>query len=179
MQLWRLHIHGLVYRGMHGFCDETREGGCRLQCFANLQHHIQQYTSELSKVFFRKKALQSDRRWWLSVFYSLFIQAPVRQTLVMVQGEINFGPLVNDAGPHSCRRYCYTVLNMFDAASAGWDPITSDDDLQPLLLGSKLEKKLAKHVKIAREMELINHAHLEDETLSTFDFLRNLFEVDE
>lgn len=178
MQLWRLHIHGLIYQGMHGFCDVTREEGCRLQCFANLQHHIQQYTSELSKVFFRKKALQSDRRWWLSVFYSLLIQAPVRQTLVMVHGEIHSEPLVNDAGTHSCRRYCYTVLNMFDAASAGWDPITSDDDLEPLLLGSDLEKELAKHVTVAREMELINHGHLGDETLSTFDFLRNLFEVD-
>lgn len=101
----------------------------------------------------------------------------MRQTLVMVHDDINSGPVVKDAGSGLYRRYCYTVLKMFDAASAGWDPITSDDDLEPLLLGSDLEKKLAKHVTTAREMELINEAHKEDETRSTFDFLRNLFEV--
>lgn len=156
---------------MHGFCGTTQEEGCRFQCFVTLQHHIQQYTSELSKVFFRKKALQSDRRWWLSVFYSLVIQAPVRQTLLLVHGEINSSPLVRDVDPDSCSRYCYTVLNVFDAASGGWDPITSNDDLGPLLLGSDLEKKLAKHITTAREMKLKSHTH-------TFDYLRNLFEVD-
>lgn len=162
---------------MHEFCGKTREEGCHFQCFATLQHHIQQYTSELSKVFFRKKALQSDRRWWLSVFYSLVIQAPVRQTLLMVHSKINSSPLVGDADPNLCSRYCYTVLNIFDAASAGWDPITSDDDLGPLLLGSDLEKKLAKHVATAREIKLKSHDHARDMPLSTFDHLRNLFEV--
>lgn len=165
---------------MHGFCGTTQEEGCRFQCFANLHHHIQQYTSELSKVFFRKKALQSDRRWWLSVFYSLVIQAPVRQTLLMVHSkpEINSSALVKDADPNSLSRYCYTVLNIFDAASAGWDPITSDDDLGALLLGSDIEKKLAKHVAIAREMTLISHYHTRHMPLSSLDQLRNLFEVD-
>lgn len=162
---------------MHGYCGTTQEDGCRFQCFATLQHHIQQYTSELSKVFFRKKALQSDRRWWLSVFYSLIIQAPVRQTLLMVHSKINSSASVNDADPNLCSRYCYTVLNIFDAASAGWDPITSDGDLGPLLLGSDLEKKLAKHVATAREMKLKSHDHTRDMPLSTFDYLSNLFEV--
>lgn len=162
---------------MHGFCGTTQEEGCRFQCFATLQHHIQQYTSELSKVFFRKKALQSDRRWWLSVFYSLVIQAAVRQTLLMVHSKINSSALVKDADPNFCSRYCYTVLNIFDAASAGWDPITSDDDLGPLLLGSDLEKRLARHVVTAREMKLSSHDHTRDMPLSTFDHLRTLFEV--
>lgn len=163
---------------MHGFCGKAREEGCRFQCFATLQDNIQQYTSELSKVFFRKKALQSDRRWWLSVFYSLVIQALVRQTLLMVHSKIDSSPLVRDAEPNFCSRYCYTVLNIFDAASAGWDPITSNDDLEPLLLGSDLEKKLAKHVATAREIKLTSHDHTRDMPLSTFDHLRKLFEMD-
>lgn len=163
---------------MHGFCGTTREETCLFQCFATLQHHIQEYTSEVSKVFFRKKALQSDRRWWLSAFYSLVIQAAVRQTLLLVHSEINFSPLVGDSGPNPCSRYCYTVLNIFDAASAGWDPITSDDELGHLLSGSDLERELAKHVTTAREMQLKSHVHTRDMSLSTFDYLRNLFEVD-
>lgn len=162
---------------MHQSCLEIGgEKRCRFKCFAELQHHIRQYTLELSRVFFRKKALQSDRRWWLCVFYSLLIQAPVRQTLIMIQAEINAGPLAQDDGPTPCSRYCYTVLHIFDAASAGWDPITSDKDLGTLLSGSDLDKDLAKHIKIARETTL--ESRLGDKANQTFEFLRNLFEMD-
>ncbi|KAG6356043.1 hypothetical protein INS49_015428 [Diaporthe citri] len=151
LELWKLHGHGLLCRGMHESCVTTREDGCYFKSFAELQHGIQQYTSELSKVFFRKKALQSDRRWWLSVFYSLLIQSPVRQTLVMIMAGTNSGLLVKDSDPTQCTQYCYTAINIFDAASAGWDPITSDEDLEPLLSGSDIDQKVSKHIKVARE----------------------------
>ncbi|KAI7777892.1 hypothetical protein LA080_002944 [Diaporthe eres] len=176
LELWRLHSHGLVYRGMHGSCITTREEGCHFKPFADLQHSIQQYTSELSKVFFRKKALQSDRRWWLSVFYSFLIQSPVRQTLVMIQAETNSGPLVKDSGPTQCTQYCYTALNIFDAASAGWDPITSDEDLEYLLSGSDIDQKVARHIKVAREA--IHRDRMGNEIHDSFEFLKNMFGMD-
>lgn len=161
---------------MHGSCVTTREEGCHFKPFADLQHSIQQYTSELSKVFFRKKALQSDRRWWLSVFYSFLIQSPVRQTLVMIQAETNSGPLVKDSDPTQCTQYCYTALNIFDAASAGWDPITSDEDLEYLLSGSDIDQKVARHIKVAREA--IHRDRLGNETHDSFEFLKNMFGMD-
>lgn len=171
-----MRSHGLLFYGMHESCDMNRGKDCQYKCFADLQHHIQQYNSEISKVFFRKKALQSDRRWWLSVFDSLLIQAPVRRTLIMLQREINAGCVAKDESPTPCSRYCYTVLNIFDAASAGWDPITSDDDLGTLLSGSGLDQELAKHIRIAREMTL--DIRVEHETQNSFEFLRSLFEMD-
>lgn len=161
---------------MHESCATAREYGCHFKPFADLQHSIQQYTCELSKVFFRKKALQSDRRWWLSVFYSFLIQSPVRQTLVMIQAETHSGPVVKDSAPTQCTQYCYTALNIFDAASAGWDPITSDEDLETLLSGSDIDQKVARHIKVAREA--IPKDRSGNETQNSFEFLRNMFGMD-
>lgn len=171
-----MRSHGLLYRGMHASCVATREEGCQFRPFADLQHGIQQYTTELSKVFFRKKALQSDRRWWLSVFYSLLIQSPVRQTLLMIQAETDPGLLIKDSGPTQCSQYCHTALNIFDAASAGWDPITSDEDLQILLSGSDIDQKVARHVKVAREAILKDRR--ENETHNSFELLKSMFDMD-
>lgn len=160
---------------MHESCFTNQAGGCRFKCFAGLHHLIQQYTSELSKVFFRKKALQSDRRWWLPAFYSLSIQAPVRQTLVMIQAQSNAMHRIEDPGPTPCSQYCYTALNIFDAASAGWDPINSDDDLVTLMSGSDIDQKAAKHITVARDTILKDC--MGDETHNSFEFLRKAFEI--
>lgn len=160
---------------MHESCFANQAGGCRFKCFAGLHRLIQQYTSELSKVFFRKKALQSDRRWWLSAFYSLLIQAPVRQTLVMIQAQSNAMHLIEDPGPTPCSQYCYTALNIFDAASAGWDPITSDHDLVTLMSGSDIDQKVAKHITVARDTILKDY--MGDETHNSFEFLRKALEM--
>ncbi|KAK2602864.1 hypothetical protein N8I77_009366 [Diaporthe amygdali] len=173
LEIWRLHINGLLYHGMHKACGTGPEDGCRFKCFADLQNQIDKYAIELSRVFFRKRSLQSDRRWWLSVFYSLCIQASVRQTLSMVQAEVN---VRLTADPYIWSQYCYIALNMFDAASAGWDPITSDQGTGHLLSGSALNQKLARHIAIARKTILENF--IGDLQHNSFEFLKNLFEMD-
>ena len=100
-------------------------------------------------------------------FYSLFIQAPVRQTLVMVQAE-SAGHFSKDTSPTPCSQYCYTVLNIFDAASAGWDPITSDDDLTPFLSGSDSDQKVARHIKVAHETILKDQWEMARKLLAIF-----------
>ncbi|KAI3391833.1 hypothetical protein diail_6710 [Diaporthe ilicicola] len=176
LNLWRLHINGLLYHGMHNSCDASSESGCRFKCFADLQLHIKDYTAELSRVLLRKKALQSDRRWWLSVFYSLCFQALVRQTLIMVQAEVHVESLVNDALLASVKQYCYTAVNILDAASAGWDPISSDDDLGPLLVGSDLDRNMAKHITRGRKIMLTDDRS--DERHCSFEYLEDLFKMD-
>lgn len=158
---------------MHKACGTGPEDGCRFKCFADLQNQIDKYAIELSRVFFRKRSLQSDRRWWLSVFYSLCIQTSVRQTLSMVQAEVN---VRLTADPYIWSQYCYTALNMFDAASAGWDPISSDHGSSHLLSGSALNQILARHIAIARKTILENF--IGDQQHNSFEFLKSLFEMD-
>ena len=93
----------------------------------------------------------------------------------MVQAESNHWPLVNDPGSLPCSRYCYTTLNLFEAASAGWDPITSHNDFKHLLSGTHIDQKMARHVTIAREDILKNTG---DKTYDSFEFLQNMFEMD-
>lgn len=94
----------------------------------------------------------------------------------MLQAQTNTGPLNDDPGSAPCNQYCYTALNIFDAASAGWDPISSDDDLRRLLSGPDIDQKVARHITVARETILKYHAEVE--THDSFDFLRNMFEMD-
>lgn len=94
----------------------------------------------------------------------------------MVQAEVKAEALVHDASSARVGEYCYTAVNIFDAASAGWDPISSDHDLGPLSLGSELEQNLAGHIVIARKTIFANHTG--DTRHTSFEFLEEMFEMD-
>lgn len=79
---------------------------------------------EFSNVIFRKENLQSDRQWWLSMFYSLCIQSIVRKGLIAItQGFSTQQCEPTTSGP---RLYLHLVLRLFIACAATYDPLIMD-----------------------------------------------------
>lgn len=75
-------------------------------------------------------------------------------------------------------RYCHTSLDLFTAAAAGWDPISSKDHLNILLTGSETDKKLSRHLSVAGNV--VRETDGDEgrlETHTSFDILRDLFDL--
>lgn len=70
---------GLFDARWHSICELNK---CKVDCLANLNTHLQLYTQELSRVFFKRDNLKNRRPWWLSAFYSFCIQSYVRRVLI-------------------------------------------------------------------------------------------------
>ena len=124
LQHCRLASKGLLKADIHNFCNASK---CDIACSSDLELHLQIYLDELSRVIFRKENLQSDRNWWLAVYYSLYIQSFVRFTLILIE-QLMRGTNLADSGNSfkntgSCREYLHTFVRLFAAASAGYDPI--------------------------------------------------------
>jgi hypothetical protein len=128
--------------------------------------------SELSRTLFRKGGLQNDRSWWLSVFYSLCIQSLVRINLNILISSIEDGKRqsVNDkfSGP---KTYLYPLLQLFEAASAEYDPITKEEDEANLELSARI------HIKLA-QMAINRKDWRRRDITSSYAYLRRLFQVD-
>lgn len=174
MDILRLWADGLLFRGVHDICGRGQDNFCRLPCFRHLQDHIQRFMAEISRVFFRKKTLQSDRRWWLSVFYSLYIQSFVRRTLNIYGYCQAHGTL-----QAQCRQHCHTAFNIFTAASAGWDPISWKQESAGHAASGKLEPedRLNRHITIARTV-LKSGEWMECGIDDSFALLREALDVD-
>lgn len=157
---------------MHKLCGQGNDAGCQFECFKHLQHHLDRYAAELSRVLFRKKNLQSDRRWWLSVFYSLYVQAYVRRVLITIQSHTDHENLYADWS-----RYCHTPLVLFKAAAAGWDPISSKDDTSLPPVGSDNDAKLYRHISVARDViRAVSEDDYSHDTRTSSGILWDLFE---
>ncbi|XXH02438.1 hypothetical protein Hte_008813 [Hypoxylon texense] len=88
----------------------------------DLSSNIVSFIDELSKIVFRKDNRLHERRWWLSAFYSLWIQSHVRRIiLTLSQSKIQLGADMKRA----CSDYLLLALDLFDAASASFDPLIS------------------------------------------------------
>src|ERR1700735_3135921 len=111
---------------LHQAC---KPGRCGVHCIARLQNSLRSFMKEMSRTLFRKGGLQNDRSWWLSVFFSLCIQSLVRLNLNILNSSIEDEKQhsVNDkfSGPGT---YLYPLLQLFEAASAEFDPITKEED---------------------------------------------------
>ncbi|KUI70402.1 hypothetical protein VM1G_11706 [Cytospora mali] len=79
--------------------------------------------------------------------------------------------------PH-WNRYCHTALDLFTAAAAGWDPISSEDDYHHtlLLMESDIDRKLANHLTAARSLTLTTEKD-PDHIHHSFELLRNHFDM--
>ncbi|KUI59764.1 RING-H2 finger protein ATL54 [Cytospora mali] len=74
-------------------------------------------------------------------------------------------------------RYCHTAVDLFTAATAGWDPISSEDDFHNLLLTeSDIDRKVANHLIAARSLTLTKDKD-SDDTHNSFEILRNHFDM--
>ena len=98
-------------------------GQCQVQCIQDLSYYVESYINELSSVVFNKENMR-DRRWWLSTFYSLYIQSYVRQALIAIEKQLCFDA-VDDvpAEDLTSTQYLHLAAILFTAASAKYDPL--------------------------------------------------------
>ncbi|KAK1829411.1 Fez family zinc finger protein 2 [Podospora conica] len=120
LEALRLHSAGLLTKGAHGEC---MPGQCQVQCIQDLSYYVESYINELSSVVFNKENMR-DRRWWLSTFYSLYIQSYVRQALIVIEKQLCFDAADDvPAEDLTSAQYLHLAAILFTAASAKYDPL--------------------------------------------------------
>jgi hypothetical protein len=119
LEALRLHSANLLSGG-HEDCGG---GQCQVQCIRNLRSQVAAYIDELSSVIFNKENMR-DRRWWLSTFYSLYIQSYVRHALIIVEKQLRFLSVEDVAAEDlTATQYLHLPAVLFTAASAKYDPL--------------------------------------------------------
>ncbi|EGS23696.1 uncharacterized protein CTHT_0003940 [Thermochaetoides thermophila DSM 1495] len=120
LEALRLHSAQLLTPSAHEDCCGGR---CQVECIQNLTTRIAAYIDELSAVIFNKENMR-DRRWWLSTFYSLYIQSYVRHALIAIEKILRFRVL-DDAPTEdlAATQYLHLPTILFTAASAKYDPL--------------------------------------------------------
>ncbi|KAK0730161.1 hypothetical protein B0H67DRAFT_474660 [Lasiosphaeris hirsuta] len=115
--------------------SECGPGHCHVQCVQDIHRYVATYVDELSSVVFNKENMK-DRRWWLSTFYSLYIQSYVRHALIAIEKHLCFEGLEDvPAEDLANTQYLHLAAVLFTAASAKYDP----------LLGGRLQYALTEN----------------------------------
>jgi hypothetical protein len=97
-------------------------GVCRVERIDNLNTFISIYFKELSRVFFNKNNIKNKEAWWLSAFYSFWIQAYVRKVLVQLTNDL--ATPIDVFAKRRSDNYLYVPLRLFDAISNKFDPLS-------------------------------------------------------
>jgi hypothetical protein len=157
---------------VHEVCQTS---SCGIKCIADLESDLARYVDELSRVFFKKENLR-NKSWWLSVFYSLCIQALVRNAL----SQLGRQHLTSKTAGFAAKTYLHLAVRLFIANSGKHDPLASTSESTT---GSSLEK--------AQAGAFENEAYQEAKTAvqqsewhskgiaSSAEYLKRLFEVGE
>ncbi|KAI1413169.1 hypothetical protein F5Y13DRAFT_198908 [Hypoxylon sp. FL1857] len=166
IEILRLHDSGHLMPKLH---DECVANKCQIQPFQELSSSVKSFTDELSKVIFRKENRLHEKRWWLSTFYSLWIQSLVRRTIrfIETQAIVQLSPEIR----HACSSYPLLALELFEAASASFDPLVSAwslDDEPP-----NMDLRLMKYYRLAQKALSGQWA---SGAGSSIDFLRCLYQ---
>ncbi|EPE07124.1 zinc c2h2 finger domain containing protein [Ophiostoma piceae UAMH 11346] len=122
LDVLRLSSANILHARIHSTCKPER---CSIHCMRQLTTCIDTYIEELSLLMFRKVNLR-DRRWWLSTFYSLCIQAYVRRALLAIEQQLLY-PNNDDADADVLysSQYLHLVTVLFIAVSFQYDPLVS------------------------------------------------------
>ncbi|KAK3298726.1 uncharacterized protein B0H64DRAFT_318014 [Chaetomium fimeti] len=120
LEALRLHSANLLSPRGHEDCGG---GQCQVECIHNLRSRVAAYVDELSSVIFNKENMR-DRRWWLSTFYSLYIQSYVRHALITIEKQLRFQSSDDvPAEDLTTTQYLHLPAVLFTAASAKYDPL--------------------------------------------------------
>jgi hypothetical protein len=113
LEALRLHSANLLTADAH---EECGGGYCQVECIRNLTAQLATYVDELSSVMFNKENMR-DRRWWLSTFYSLYIQSYVRHALIIIEKQLRF-PNSDDLSSEelTAMQYMHLPAILFTAA---------------------------------------------------------------
>ncbi|KAK4127010.1 hypothetical protein N657DRAFT_640903 [Parathielavia appendiculata] len=119
LEALRLHSANLLSGGH----EECGGGQCQVECIRKLRSQVAAYVDELSSVIFNKENMR-DRRWWLSTFYSLYIQSYVRHALIIIEKQLRFLSAEDvPAEDLTATQYMHLPAVLFTAASAKYDPL--------------------------------------------------------
>lgn len=120
LEALRLHSANLLSPSEHEDCGG---GQCQVECIHSLRTQVSAFVDELSSVIFNKENMR-DRRWWLSTFYSLYIQSYVRHALIIIEKQLRF-PSSDDISTEdlTATQYMHLPAVLFTAASAKYDPL--------------------------------------------------------
>ncbi|KAK0100330.1 hypothetical protein ONS95_008288 [Cadophora gregata] len=164
---WRSCLEALRVRYRINLDEQPKHSrctsrNCEIVCIEQVNSSISLYSKELSRVFFSKESMRNRKPWWLSAFYSFYIQSFVRKALIVL-GE-DFCP-----ARHSVKQYQQLQVRLFIASMGTYDPISEPD---PDLSGA-----------IAREFEsarlAVRKATWADSGIrSSADYLKMLYEDD-
>ncbi|AEO54510.1 hypothetical protein MYCTH_2297159 [Thermothelomyces thermophilus ATCC 42464] len=120
LEALRLHSANLLSPGEHEDCGG---GQCQVECIHSLRTQVSAFVDELSSVIFNKENMR-DRRWWLSTFYSLYIQSYVRHALIIIEKQLRFQSSDDvPAEDLTATQYMHLPAVLFTAASAKYDPL--------------------------------------------------------
>ncbi|KAI1763577.1 hypothetical protein GGR53DRAFT_531425 [Hypoxylon sp. FL1150] len=166
IEVLRLHDGGYLTSEAHNKCAANK---CQVNAVQDLSSNIMSFIDELSKIVFKKDNRLHERRWWLSAFYSLWIQSHVRRIiLAMCQSKVQLSADMRRA----CSDYLLLALNLFDAASACFDPLISSWSLEEE--PSNMDLRLMKYYLHAQK------ALLSDQwartSSSSMNYLRRLYQ---
>jgi hypothetical protein len=108
--------HNLLNGELHTLCDDS---SCRINCMSDLTSAFTIYLDELDRVLFCKAYMRDKSAGWLSIFYSLCIQAKARKCLINLveRGSRRYEIL------SSCRNFQRQAVLLFNASSGTFDPL--------------------------------------------------------
>ncbi|KAI0452932.1 hypothetical protein F5B21DRAFT_481595 [Xylaria acuta] len=175
VDMLRLHEPGYLTPALHANCDLQQ---CRVESFRKLNSGINAFIEEFSRVIFRKENRANERKWWLSAFYGLYIQSFVRRTIVFVEDQ-SLAHL-RDHHPElhrNCSGYLNLATELFEAASASYDPLMSAWSLEKEPIDHKFDVRLIKYYRLAQEA-LKTNLWAQNNVQSSFEFIYLAFGED-
>ncbi|KAK3336308.1 hypothetical protein B0T19DRAFT_447441 [Cercophora scortea] len=171
----RLNSANLLSVDAHNNCQAHE---CQVHYIHDLGLHIRAYIDELSSVIFNKENMR-DRRWWLSTFFSLYIQSYIRHALTTIEKQLCF-PAVDDvpAEDLTSTQYLHLAAMLFTAASAKYDPLLGGRQQYALTDNSVIPEAMIPEphqssAKAACEIEKWPEAGIKN----PYQFLRRLFQI--
>ncbi|KAI1079054.1 hypothetical protein F5B20DRAFT_545987 [Whalleya microplaca] len=171
VDILRVYEAGLMTTDFHDDCTSSK---CQIQPFQSLSCNIRSFTEELSKVIFRKDNRPHDRRWWLSTFYGLWIQSYVRRVIGFV-GQSEAQPCtLSPEMQQNCLEYLLLALELFDAASASFDPLLSAWSLENEPHDPKVDLRLIKYYRLAQRA-LLTEQWTMHSINNSIDYLSRLY----
>lgn len=120
LEALRLNSFGLLSASSHESCSVVE---CRIDNIRYLCSEVSRYVDDLSSVIFNKDNMR-DRRWWLSTFYSLYIQSYVRHAMLVIEKQLSF-PSMDDVSSEdlTSMQYLHLAAVLFMATSSRYDPL--------------------------------------------------------
>jgi hypothetical protein len=172
LETMRIQALGQLTEVQHRACAQSQ---CTIECISNLTLHLEVYLKNFSRVIFCKEALQGNRAWWLSTFYSLCVQSLVRSCLIAIVERY----ATSERAPNviGAQRSLHLALRLFIASSGGHDPLVLTWTRETMSSSRPEEAGRAVHYKLAQSAVQQSTWH-DRKIRNSRDYLNKIFKDD-